>query len=371
MENRRGESLSDQNRHYGLGFDLPAGLRKFDPDQPRDERGRWTSGGGGSSLSYAGDADAAARTSAAIAVGVAATEGTILGPLSAAAEEALASVAASVAAGVAGAAAAMGLIFIPSPNDSVVSSGAVPGEAGLNYSINHDEGSLRITRMGAAGEEVVATAHLGADGRFLDETGAPIARAAGGSVVVDPDAIRAAAKAKDGVADGARAGAEAQTEESREEPKLCPAQGPESIKGRKLFDVQYQQFVRDLVNPQRRPQLPPELTFGLHDPVTGELVKFDDCRESDGAMIEAKGHYEEMMRPDWAQGSEILADKWTKQARRQVEASGERPVEWYFHEEAAAKFAREVFKDSVLSRQIRIIVAPHPAGVPNPNPRIK
>jgi len=30
-----------------LGFDLPKGLRKFDTDQPRDDHGRWTSGGGG------------------------------------------------------------------------------------------------------------------------------------------------------------------------------------------------------------------------------------------------------------------------------------------------------------------------------------
>jgi hypothetical protein len=26
-----------------LGFDLPVGLKKYSPDQPRDERGRWTS----------------------------------------------------------------------------------------------------------------------------------------------------------------------------------------------------------------------------------------------------------------------------------------------------------------------------------------
>ena len=29
-----------------LGFDLPKGLRKFNSDQPRDDHGRWTSGGG-------------------------------------------------------------------------------------------------------------------------------------------------------------------------------------------------------------------------------------------------------------------------------------------------------------------------------------
>ena len=68
------------------------------------------------------------------AAGVAA-EGTILGSLSA---ESLAGLA-TVAAGFAGAAAAFGLVFIPSPNGGVTSQGAVPGEPGLNYSLNHDE----------------------------------------------------------------------------------------------------------------------------------------------------------------------------------------------------------------------------------------
>jgi hypothetical protein len=36
-----------------LGFDLPAGLRKFDPDQPRDEQGRWTVAGGSSAAPQA------------------------------------------------------------------------------------------------------------------------------------------------------------------------------------------------------------------------------------------------------------------------------------------------------------------------------
>ncbi|SFK11075.1 hypothetical protein [Methylocapsa palsarum] len=30
-----------------LGLDLPAEVQKFDPGQPRDEQGRWTSGGSG------------------------------------------------------------------------------------------------------------------------------------------------------------------------------------------------------------------------------------------------------------------------------------------------------------------------------------
>jgi hypothetical protein len=102
-----------------LGFDLPKGLRKFDSDQPRDDHGRWTSGGGGGDAASAEGSSArgSSRSNTEVpsstvpsraeqaAAGVAA-EGTILGPLSA---EALAGLA-TVAAGFAGAAAAFGLV---------------------------------------------------------------------------------------------------------------------------------------------------------------------------------------------------------------------------------------------------------------------
>jgi hypothetical protein len=322
-----------------LGFDLPKDLRKFDSDQPRDDHGRWTSGGGsgdagsaegssarGSSQSAAGAPSRVAVRGAEAAAGVAA-EGSILGPLSA---ESLAGLA-TVAAGFAGAAAAFGLVFIPSPNGGVTSQGAVPGEPGLNYSLNHEEGSLIITRSGPAGDESVTAAHLGQDGVFRDETGAPVARAAGSCVVIDPDAVSAAAAAKEkqkGDA-GANVSAEAQTQTKREEPKLCPDPGPENINGRKAFDVQYEQYVRSVVNPQRQPPLPAGLAFSLTDPATGKPVSFDDCRESDGAMIEAKGHYEDVRQNRII--SDSIDDKWVEQATRQVDASGGRDIEWYFH----------------------------------------
>jgi len=265
-----------------LGFDLPKGLRKFSPDQTRDDHGRWTSGGrdagsaGGSSArgSSRSNTDAPSSTvpsRAEQAAAGAAAEGTILGPLSA---ESLAGLA-TVAAGFAGAAAAFGLVFIPSPNGGVTSQGAVPGEPGLNYSLNHDEGSLIITRSGPAGDKTVTAAHLGQDGVFRDETGAPIARAAGSSVVIDPDAVSAAAAPKETQQDdaGANVSAETQTQTKREEPKLCPDPGPENINGRKKFDVQYEQYVRSIVNPQRQPPLPAGLAFSL---TASKLFEDDD-----------------------------------------------------------------------------------------------
>jgi hypothetical protein len=371
-----------------LGFELPAGLKKYSPDQPRVPAGNGRASGrfgstggsagggpatasGGGHLSYAEEPArdhaftpplplAPAAAVGAAATGDAAVEGTILGSLGA---DALAGLGA-VAAGFAGAVAALGLIFIPSPNGALFAQGAVPGESGLNYKINHDEGMLRIAR---AGETVVA-ARLGVGGLYRDAAGRPIARAAGGSIVIDPDALHAAIKAKESDQAGVKTGAEASTDARREEPKLCPAPAPQSIAGRRLFDIQYEQFVRSVVNPQRQPQLPPTLTFGLTNPETGRIVDHDDCRESDGAMIEAKGHYETVRRRQFL--SDEIDAKWTEQATRQVRASGGREIEWYFHEQAAADRAQELFENDPDLHRIKIRVMPYPAGFPNRNPRV-
>ena len=386
-----------------LGFDLPEGLKKYDPDEPRDDHGRWTTGGasggsaggsparGGASRSHADTPGIAAASGAEAAAGVAASgteaaadvvaasgaeaaadvaaEGTILGPLSA---EALAGLA-TVAAGFAGAAAAFGLVFIPSPNAGVTSQGAVPGEPGLNYSLDRDEGSLRITQRGPAGDEVLAAAHLGQDGVYRDENGMPIARTVGGSVIIDPDAVRAAIAAKDAKDDEdadrmAGASPRAQAETKREEPKLCPAPVTENIAGRKAFDVLYEQYIRSIVNPQEQPPLPPGLAFSLTNPATGNPVSFDDCRKSDGTMIEVKGHYEAVRQEEFI--SDRIDKEWVKQATRQVDASGGRDIEWYFHEQAAADEASDLFKDDDNLKRIRIFVMPYPGGVPKHNPRI-
>ena len=150
----------------------------------------------------------------------------------------------------------------------------MPGELGLNYSLNREEGSLIITRSGPAGDETVTAAHLGQEGVFRDGTGAPIARAARSSIVIDPDAVSAAAATKEKQKDdaGANVSAEAQAQTKREEPKLCPDPGPENINGRKAFDIQYKQYVRSIVNPQRQPPLPTGLAFSLTNPATGEPV---------------------------------------------------------------------------------------------------
>ncbi|MGO8844138.1 MAG: hypothetical protein ACLQFI_02060 [Methylocella sp.] len=85
-------------------------------------------------------------------------------------------------------------------------------------------------------------------------------------------------------------------------------------------------------------------------------------------MIEAKGHYEDLMRSEW--GQDKVRDDWIDQASRQVAASGGREIEWYFHEQAAAAAASKLFEDDDKLKHIKIFVKPYPGGVPKHNPRI-
>jgi hypothetical protein len=65
------------------------------------------------------------------------------------------------------------------------------------------------------------------------------------------------------------------------------------------------------------------LAVSLIDPVTGEHVVFDDSRERDGTMIEAKGPgYAERLANEIM--AESIAEQWVKQATSQLQASAGR-----------------------------------------------
>ncbi|MGH6858284.1 MAG: hypothetical protein ACRECP_11805, partial [Methylocella sp.] len=54
-----------------------------------------------------------------------------------------------------------------------------------------------------------------------------------------------------------------------------------------------------------------------------------------------------------------IREEWVDQARRQVQASGGRAIEWYFAEEAAAEEAEDIFaEDDLLKGKIKIIHVP-------------
>ncbi len=92
------------------------------------------------------------------------------------------------------------------------------------------------------------------------------------------------------------------------------------------------------------------MAISLSDPATGRRVVFDDCRESDGAMIEAKGpSYARLLRSQYF-SDQVLPYLWRTQAAKQISASGGRGLDWFFAEEATASKARDVFKEAGLTK---------------------
>ncbi len=326
-------------------------LAKYDPNQPRvpagsgRTSGQWASQGAG--------AASAPKASAAAPLALpAAGAGTLAEGLFAPAATGsrfLAAVAA-LGEGLAAPAIILGAIFIPSPNrNRVISEGRLPGDSNLSYVLDQDIGVLSLYRQGAAGREFVTEALGGRDGIFRErETGAPIARSVGGSVIVDAASLDQVVPKS-----SARAGATARSTDDK--PKLCPDPGWDTPHGASENAWRYQEQISALNNPQR-PLLRGE-AVSLTDPKTEEPVAFDDCRESDGAMIEAKGPtYAKLVKND------IIADnirnEWRGQADSQLSAAGSRNIEWYFAEPEAAAKAEEWFRNDKKREKIKIIVVP-------------
>jgi hypothetical protein len=111
------------------------------------------------------------------------------------------------------------------------------------------------------------------------------------------------------------------------------------------------------LNNPRRP-LPAGMAVSLENPLTGKNVAFDDCRESDGTMIEAKGlGYAGLMESDWL-AEKIWREKIRPQAESQIAAAGGRDVEWFFAEPEAADRARKWFGREETLRNIKIYYVP-------------
>ncbi len=158
----------------------PSNLVKYNPDQPRVPSGSGKTSGQRTSGEFAPVQSASDQSTpksgrtvsaSAIALPEAMTAGTAAEGLFGTAHGSTFLTGLGVLAEAVGAAAVLGLIFVPSPN-SQVSQGPVPGDPDLRYFLNNDEGSLRFVRQTDAGLETVAVAHQGRDGIFFElETG--------------------------------------------------------------------------------------------------------------------------------------------------------------------------------------------------------
>jgi hypothetical protein len=100
------------------------------------------------------------------------------------------------------------------------------------------------------------------------------------------------------------------------------------------------------------------MAVSLENPLTGKNVAFDDCRDSDGTMIEAKGPgYAGLMKSDFL-ANKIRDEEWLPQAGSQVAAAGSREIEWYFAEPEAAEKASRWFTDDKRFQKIKIVIVP-------------
>ena len=233
----------------------------------------------------------------------------VLGDLSAEAGEQLESFAlrllgASLSEGAA-AAAAFGLLFIPSPNRPSA-EGEVDGFPGVGYAWNRDESTLHLTYESPDGVRQTFSAQL-EDDVFRDERGRVIGRVLpDGTIAIDTAAVSADLAQDD-------------------QPKLCPAPGPDrpggSERGR-----DYEDYVKSVVNPDN--PTPRGWGYQLPNPdQNGELVYFDDCQHSTGMVVEAKGEYASVLSFEPSR-SNISAD-WLKQSAAQIAAAGDRPIRWF------------------------------------------
>jgi hypothetical protein len=215
----------------------PSLKANFNPDEPRipagePGAGEWTYGGGGEDEEEPDSAKPQSPPSeyapAAVTVGTTAAVGamdddtaaSVFGTLGRTALAALGELTADLAAPI----AFLGVLFLPT-NSSLFNEGTLPGRPDLSYRYDRDAGVLNIYSQGDAGQQLVASGRIGADGLFHDATGDVIGRGLGSAVLVDPKALPAPV---------GRTGAAAQTDAqtAQDQPQLCPDPTPESTKGR-------------------------------------------------------------------------------------------------------------------------------------------
>lgn len=356
-----------------LGFDPD--LLKYAPNQPREsaghgrQSGRWVRVDDGASQAGV----------SALSATVAATA--TASPIEDAAPAARAWLAAFAAEAPAAAAIVFfGLLLIPTPNSGGVFDGDVPALPGVRYKFSEPTGELQITAAADDGETITLHAHWRDNrGVYYDAKGRALGRDVGTGLYIDIDAADAALREELGAPP--RSDQQDGPESTPapfvrpDEPKLCPDPSPdrgkkEDANGEKAFAALYQEYVGSIVNPQLKPHLPAELGYALFNPKSGKLVVFDHCQLTTGKMIEAKGHYENILK--FPMGHESLKKEFVDQAKRQIaaaDANGGRAIEWHFYEKETMEFARETFKDSDVLDRITLIYTPYPGDETWPYPK--
>lgn len=351
--------------------------KDYNPNEPRDAHGRWTSdgaagaegdshsGGGGAAAAGVAAASAAGRASAfADAFNVYGNDG-VLPALRTLASRALGLLpailpegAAATAVATGGSAVVLGTLFLPL-NRAAVSEGTLPNAPEFAYQYDHDTGRLTVTRRNDDGTtETVFTGHHDTSGVFRDEDGNAIGRYLGGSVALDADAVRGYEARRSDAKSRPGAAAQTSTAAGRSKPKLCPAPGPDKAGFKSPGAIAYQMYVGQHVNGE---PLPLGLGIKMMRP-NGWPVYFDDCQRSTGALIEAKGlGYSKAMNSGRLFPWLGMYFNMMKQAKRQLESAHGRPIIWYFAEKDVGDRMRSEFAKKRLP--ITVVNLPPPRGL--------
>ena len=275
-------------------------MKDYDPNQPRDEQGRWTSEGGG-----AGFSAREAYSAAGFLI-----RQKPLPPLLPTALRVLS-----------GPAAFLGTLLIPT-NRSNVSEGTIPDSPGLAY--RNDEGILTLYHVDDSGKRtVIFNGRPDADQLYRDDQGNVIGRniANGQGFVIDPDALAKLAVKVDAVKNPEyRAQLKAYIDAVlTSNPRLCPLPSPDKGENTSVQAGMYQ---------SRLCGLPPDWGVSYND------VRFDGCDPATGTLLECKalGFEKKMSRlgdfQEWYTG----AKDPLKQMDEQQAAGHDREVLWHVAE---------------------------------------
>ena len=326
--------------------------KDYDPDQPRDEQGRWSREGAaaaaaaGAAAGFAGNPDAFNVYGApSAAAGLRALAQRALGAAAALLPEG----AAVVGLAAAGSAAVLGTLFLPT-NRAAVATGTLPDAPEFSYKYDQDTGRLTVTRQNPDGTtDTVFSGHHDKDAVFRDQNGNAIGRYLGDSVALDADAVR-----------GYQAPGPATTRD--DDPKVCPA--PEKDKGGGKSNeggVAYEEYVGEVVHGV----VPPKqgLAIRMTKP-DGKSVYLDNCVNETRTLIEAKGFTYGKALEDWRTTGDklwvFMEQKMMSQAANQVLVARTRGwnLEWHFADKEVADYMANEFAQQ--GYPIKVVHTPPP-----------
>jgi hypothetical protein len=316
--------------------------KDYDPNQARDELGRWTSEGGGVAAGTVADALSLYGAQNAVPA------------LRALAQRALAAGAAllpegAAAIGVAatGSVAVLGTLFLPL-NRGSGSTGTLPDAPEFSYKYDQDTGRLTVTRQNDDGTtETVFSGHHDKDAVFRDENGNAIGRFLGDSVALDADAVRGYEARRKSDAQAPPGAIVQSTARTRDDPEACPA--PESDKPgyKNERAIAYEEHVGEVVGGV----VPPGLGLAIRmTKLDGDPIYLDNCVDETHSLIEAKGFDYGVKYEKWITTGDDKPWQWYEndmmnQAASQVEVAREQGwnLEWHFADEKVANYMRGKF----------------------------